>query len=138
MRVLICGVDGYLGWSLAQYLAARGHDVGGVDAGFRRKWVEEMGSDSATPILTMPERLEAFKEIHGQELRFWDGDLTKWDVVEEVFRAFEPDAVVHLGECPSAPYSMIDREHTVWVQTNNVVNTLNLQFAIRDLQPSCH
>jgi UDP-sulfoquinovose synthase len=138
MKVLICGVDGYLGWSLAQYLVARGHEVAGADAGFRRKWVEEMGSDSATPILTMPERLEAFKEAHGKELKFWDGDLTTWDLVEEIFKDFEPDAVVHLGECPSAPYSMIDREHTVWVQTNNVVNTLNLQFAIRDLKPDCH
>ena len=138
MRVLICGVDGYLGWSLAQYLVARGHEIAGADAGFRRKWVEEMGSDSATPILSMPERLEAFKDVHGKELKFWDGDLTEWPLVEEIFKDFEPEAVVHLGECPSAPYSMIDREHTVWVQTNNVVNTLNLQFAIRDLRPECH
>ena len=31
MRVFIAGIDGYLGWPLAQYLAARGHEVGGVD-----------------------------------------------------------------------------------------------------------
>ena len=28
MRVFIAGIDGYLGWPLAQYLAASGHEVG--------------------------------------------------------------------------------------------------------------
>src|SRR5690348_18164582 len=44
MRVLITGMDGYLGWSLALYLSARGHEVCGADCFMRRKWVEEMGS----------------------------------------------------------------------------------------------
>ncbi|MBT7101465.1 NAD-dependent dehydratase, partial [Candidatus Poribacteria bacterium] len=50
MRVFILGIDGYLGWSLAQYLGARGMDVGGCDALLRRGWVDEVGSTSATPI----------------------------------------------------------------------------------------
>ena len=37
MRVLICGVDGYLGWSLAQHLAARGHEIAGIDDYSRRR-----------------------------------------------------------------------------------------------------
>ncbi|MQA99014.1 MAG: NAD-dependent epimerase/dehydratase family protein [Actinobacteria bacterium] len=135
MRVFIPGVDGYLGWSLALYLAARGHEVAGADAGFRRRWVEEMGSDSATPILPIEERLLVFKETFDGELRFWDGDLCDWDLVEEIFTEFRPEAVVHLGECPSAPYSMIDREHTTFVQRNNVMNTLNIIFAMRDFAP---
>lgn len=138
MRVLICGVDGYLGWSLAQYLVARDHDVAGIDTGFRRKWVEEMGSQSATPIASMEARRDAFKESFGSELKYWDGDLCDWEVVEEAFREFQPETVVHLGECPSAPYSMIDRDHTVWVQKNNVLNTLNIVFGIRDICPGAH
>ena len=39
---------------------------------------------------------------------------------------------------PSAPYSMVDRDHAVFTQTNNVVNTLNVIYAIRDLAPGCH
>ena len=58
--------------------------------------------------------------------------------VEEMFREFAPEAVIHLGECPSAPYSMIDRQHAVWVQTNNIVSTFNLLFAIRDISPETH
>ncbi|MBM3254560.1 MAG: NAD-dependent dehydratase, partial [Candidatus Omnitrophica bacterium] len=46
MKVFIAGVDGYLGWTLAQYLAARDHDVCGVDLYLRRDWVAEMGSQS--------------------------------------------------------------------------------------------
>jgi UDP-sulfoquinovose synthase len=33
---------------------------------------------------------------------------------------------------------MIDRKHAVFTQTNNVVGTLNLLFAIHELQPDCH
>src|SRR5207237_297145 len=50
----------------------------------------------------------------------------------------DPDAVVHVAEQRAAPYSMIDREHAVFTQTNNVVGTLNLLFALKDLRPDCH
>lgn len=138
MRVLITGVDGYLGWSLAQYLVRRGHDIGGVDCFFRRRWVEEVGSWSAIPVASMRERLEAFKQRYGKELRFWEGDLREYGLVEMVLREFQPDAIVHFGECPSAPYSMIDVHHATFVQVNNVVGTLNLLFAMRDLRPEAH
>jgi UDP-sulfoquinovose synthase len=65
-------------------------------------------------------------------------DLREYANVERIFREFQPDAVVHLGECPSAPYSMIDVHHTVFVQTNNITSTLNLLYAIRDIRPEAH
>ncbi len=55
-----------------------------------------------------------------------------------MFREFQPEAVVHYGEMPSAPYSMKDREHAVFTQTNNVVNTLNVLFAIEAFAPDAH
>lgn len=138
MRVFIAGVDGYLGWSLAQYLAARGHEVAGADAFFRRRWVDEMGSWSAIPVAPMGERLAAFRERFGKELRFWEGDLREYGLVEAIFREFQPDAIVHFGECPSAPYSMIDVHHAIFVQTNNLTTTFNLLFAMRDIRPQAH
>jgi UDP-sulfoquinovose synthase len=138
MRVFIAGMDGYLGWSLAQYLAARGHQVAGADLFLRRQWVEEMGSCSATPIVPMKERLAALKESRGLEPKFWEADLRDYSAVERIFKEFQPDAVVHLGECPSAPYSMVDVHHATFVQVNNVVSTFNLMFAIRDLRPEAH
>lgn len=138
MRVLIAGVDGYLGWALAQYLVRRGYEVAGADRFYRRQWVEEMGSDSATPIRAMAERLAAFREYFGVGLLFREGDLLDYDFVTSLFREFQPEAIVHLGECPSAPYSMIDVHHTTWVQTNNVVGTLNILYAMRDVVPDAH
>ena len=138
MRILIAGVDGYLGWSLAQHLAARGHDVAGADCYFRRDWVAEMNSWSATPIGTMAERRQVFREAFGRDLPFYEADLRDYEAVEAMVREFEPDAVVHLGECPSAPYSMIDVHHASFVQVNNIVSTFNLIFAMQKLVPDAH
>ena len=138
MRVFIAGIDGYLGWPLAQHLSAAGHEVAGADLFLRRRWVEEMGSHSAIPVPTMDERLCAIQERCGRKPLFGEGDLCDYPFVEQMFREFEPEAVVHLGECPSAPYSMIDRDHAVFVQQNNVVSTFNLLFAIRDIVPDAH
>ena len=138
MRILIAGMDGYLGWSLAQHLTARGHEVAGADALLRRSWVQEMDSISAIPIAPVKERLQALRAHTGQSVPFWNGDLRSYDLVERIFREFEPEAVVHLAECPSAPYSMIDREHAKFVQLNNLTTTFNLLFAIRDLALDTH
>jgi UDP-sulfoquinovose synthase len=59
-------------------------------------------------------------------------------LVESLFRDFEPEAIIHYGEMPSAPYSMISRDHAVYTQYNNVVNTLNILFAMRDMAPESH
>jgi len=138
MRVFIAGVDGYLGWTLAQYLAARGYEVAGCDNYFRRDWVAEMGSQSATPIRRMTERLQAFRENFGVNLQFIKGDLRNYNFVWNFLRSFKPDAIVHFGEMPSAPYSMIDVEHCVFTQTNNIVGTLNILHAMRDVCPKAH
>jgi UDP-sulfoquinovose synthase len=138
MRIFIAGIDGYLGWTLAQHLASRGHELGGADFFFRRRWVEEVGSWSALPIRPMNERLHAFKARFGRELAFWEIDLREFVQIREALMAFRPEAIVHLGECPSAPYSMIDAQHAIFVQTNNIATTFSLLFAIRELDPTIH
>jgi len=138
MRVFVAGVDGYLGWTLAQYLAARNHEVAGCDLFLRRQWVEEMDAQSATPIGSLEERLAAFKENFGTELVFREGDLMDYDFVLEFFKVFQPEAIVHLGEMPSAPYSMIDAHHCNFTQTNNIVGTLNILWAMKEICPRAH
>jgi UDP-sulfoquinovose synthase len=135
---LILGGDGYLGWPTAMRFSARGHEVHVVDSELRRRAHEEAGTDSLTPIRRLPERVAAWRELTGHEIGVTLGDLTDWDVVETVFDGFGPDAVVHYGEMPSAPYSMIDREHAVFTQTNNVVNTLNVLYAMAEITPDAH
>jgi UDP-sulfoquinovose synthase len=139
MRILILGGDGYLGWPTAMRFSNQGHEVLVVDNYLRRRAHAEAGTDSLTPILPdLPARAAAWKDVTGHEIAVREGDLTDWEVVEPLFAGFAPDAVVHYGEMPSAPYSMKDRDHAVFTQTNNVVGTLNVLFAIRDLAPDCH
>jgi UDP-sulfoquinovose synthase len=139
MRILILGGDGYLGWPTAMHFARRNHEVHTVDNYLRRRAHEEAGTDSLTPVgQSLPARARDFGEITGLEIGVTEGDLTDWAVVERVFREFEPEVVVHYGEMPSAPYSMIDRDHAVFTQTNNVMNTLNVLYAMAELAPDAH
>ena len=139
MRILILGGDGYLGWPTSMHFSSRGHEVHVIDNYLRREAHREAGTDSLTPIAAgLPERVAAWKEVTGLDIGVTEGDLTDWDVIEALFREFEPEAVVHYGEIPSAPYSMIDRDHAVFTQTNNVVNTLNVLYAMREIAPDAH
>jgi UDP-sulfoquinovose synthase len=138
MRVFIAGIDGYLGWALAQHLGARGHEIAGIDAFFRRLWVEEVGSYSAIPIYSITERLRAFHERFGKSVLFREGDLLDYELLKASLSEFQPDAIVHFAEMPSAPYSMIDRAHAVFTQHNNVIGSLNLLWAIKEVCPNAH
>ena len=136
--VMILGADGYIGFPLSMHLACKGFEFIGVDAFFRRKWVDQVGSHSATPITSMKERLSAFKETFGKEICFENGDLRNYDFVSRIVREYRPDTIIHLGEQPSAPFSMIDVDNAVMTQTNNLVSTLNILYAIKHSVPHCH
>ena len=138
MRVLILGGDGYLGWPTALRFSARGHEVAVVDNFSRRRWHSEQGTASLTPIRGLDERIAAWREISGNEIRSYVGAVEDGDFLDEVVAETRPEAVVHYGEQPSAPYSMISRERAVETQHTNVIGTLNLLFAIRDHVPDCH
>jgi UDP-sulfoquinovose synthase len=131
-------MDGYLGWPLAMHLSARGHNVTGIDNFSRRRNVEELKSHSATPIKSMSDRLKAYQRKTGKKLDFYEGDLTKTDFTDKIIAEEKPDCIVHLGEIPSAPFSMIDVEHCNYTQTNNIVGTNNILFAIKKHAPKCH
>lgn len=138
MRVLVLGADGYIGFPLTMHLANLGFDVVGIDNFLRRKCVAEVGSHSATPIKPMSERLEVFEQTSGLKVCFEYGDLRNYDFVDYVLDEYKPEVIVHLGELPSAPFSMIDVEHAVLTQTNNLVGTLNILHAMKRLVPDCH
>src|SRR3954462_12342435 len=138
MRILVLGGDGYLGWPTAMRFSARGHEVAVVDNYSRRRWHLERSTDSLTPIRLLEERLHAWREVSGNVIESYVGDLRDGEFCDRVVMEFRPDAIVHYGEQPSAPYSMISRRHAVETQTNNVIGTLNLLFALRDYAPRCH
>lgn len=138
MRVLVIGGDGYCGWATALYLSERGHEVGIVDSLVRRHWDLTLGVDTLTPIAPIGKRIERWKELTGREIALYIGDVCDYSFLHGAIQRFSPDAIVHFGEQRSAPFSMIDREHAVLTQVNNVVGTLNLLYAIRELCPECH
>ncbi len=138
MRILVLGGDGYLGWPTALHLSDRGHDVGIVDNFVRRQYDHELGVQSLVPIEPLVTRVRAWREVSGQQIATYVGDLTDAEFTYRTLREFRPDAVVHFAEQRAAPYSMIDRAHAVYTQTNNVVGTLNLLYAIAETDPDIH
>jgi nucleoside-diphosphate-sugar epimerase len=138
MKVLITGVDGYSGWPLALHLLGRGHEVSGIDNFVTRKRVKEVGGQSATPIPSFVNRQAAVRQLSGKELRFHRGDMTDYEFVRAVLREERPEAVVHLAEQRSAPYSMIDVHHAVTTQVENVTGTLHLVYAMHEVVPDAH
>ncbi|HEC64342.1 MAG TPA: NAD-dependent epimerase/dehydratase family protein, partial [bacterium] len=136
MRVMILGIDGYLGWTLALWLGELGCNVSGVDNYSRRDWVKERGAHTVVPIARMTERLHAAKEVLGIEINFRQINiLNERDRLKEFIDEVKPEVIVHYGECPSAPYSMIDVDHAIAVQKNNVLGTLGVLFIMRDVVP---
>ncbi len=138
MKILIVGGDGYCGWATALHLCAQGDTVAIMDNFVRRRWDEELGISSLTPIASLATRLDAWRGVSGKAIGSYPEDVTDYEAVCRVLRDFQPEAIVHFGQQRSAPYSMIDREHAVYTQVGNLVGTLNLLFAIYELLPECH
>lgn len=138
MKVLVIGGDGYCGWATALYLSNQGHQVAILDSMVRRYWDLQLGADTLTPIATIQQRIQRWQDLTGKKIDLFIGDITDYDFLSKTFKQFEPTSVVHFGEQRSAPFSMIDREHAVLTQVNNVVGTLNILYAIKELCPDCH
>jgi UDP-sulfoquinovose synthase len=138
MKVIVLGGDGYCGWATALYLSAKGHSVAIVDNFIRRQWDHELGAQTLTPILPLCDRLRTWHRLTGRAIDLFVGDVMDYDFLVSTIKQIEPEAIIHFAEQRSAPYSMIDRKHAVFTQVNNVVGTLNVLFAIREVQPDCH
>ncbi len=138
MNIMVLGGDGYCGWATALYLSAKGHSVAIVDNFVRRQWDHELGAQTLTPILPLSDRLKTWTRLTGKAIDLFVGDVMDYDFLLSTVKQFGPETIIHFAEQRSAPYSMIDRKHAVFTQTNNVIGTLNVLFAIRELQPDCH
>ena len=138
MRVLVLGGDGYLGWPTALHLSDRGHEVAVLDNFARRGYDVELGVESLVPIEDLGVRIETWEEVSGKRIRCYEGDLLDAGFLTGAVREFAPEAVVHFAEQRSAPYSMIDGRHAAYTQQNNVIGTLNLLYAIAEIDPAIH
>jgi UDP-sulfoquinovose synthase len=138
MRILVLGGDGYLGWPTAMYFSARGHDVTVVDNFAKRQWELEEGVEPLLPVPTLHRRVARWTEVTGRRIDLRVRDICNHRAVYTLLEEVQPQAIIHYAEQPSAPYSMQTRRTAVHTQTNNLVGTLNLLFAMRRHTPDAH
>ena len=136
-RVLILGIDGYIGYPLAIHLLKRGYKVYGLDSLIRRQRVKNCGSDSLIPISDPRER-----ERHLQSLGLADTtartQLHDYYITSKIISEYRPDTIIHLAEQPSAPYSMKGIYAAAETQYENILGTLGLLWAMREHCPDAH
>ena len=138
MNVLILGGDGYLGWPTAMSYAAKGHTVTVADNYLRRTLALQTRSEALMPTPDLPTRAEIFRSVSNLNMNVEIGDLNDYRFMSNLFQKYQPQAVIHYAEMPSAPYSMIGYDEARLTLNNNLTVTLNLIFAVLQYAPDCH
>lgn len=116
--ILILGSDGYIGTHYT-------HKTGfiGVDSLYKRTLMSAL---NIKPLFSVEANLT--KKV----------DISKYGQIASLIAKYKPDAVVHLAENPSAPYSMRGHLEGAEVIDNNLHSTLSLIYAVRDYSPETH
>ena len=138
MRMLICGGDGYLGWPTAMHLSDQGHEVMVVDNYLRRELCLKHDTEPLYPVPNLHERAGVWRQLRDQEIQVRIGDCCDYAFISNLFAEFQPEAVIHYAEQPSAPYSMIDHQAAQLTLINNLSSTQNLAWAVHEHCPDCH
>ena len=90
--------------------------------------------DSLTPIAPISERLAAWTECSGREIRFESIDVAvQYQRLKDLLLEVQPDAVVHFAEQRAAPYSMKGPKEKMYTVHNNLNATHNVLCAVVDL-----
>jgi UDP-sulfoquinovose synthase len=131
--ILIFGADGYIGWPLAVHLGSRHPEkkIVLVDNLATRKLVKSVHTRSLVPIKSMPHRITAYERVRGlHNLEFIFADARDSELVDDIFSKYRPESVVHLAQQRSAPFSMIDQEHAMYSELNNIATNMNIVYAM--------
>lgn len=131
MRVMVLGGDGYIGWPLSLALLKQGHEVFIVDSLVKRTWCSRYGG---LPVLALPSfvrRVDALMAAYGKRIQAFRCDVGVEDSgFYGLLLRFQPEAIVHLAEQPSAPLSMLNREAAMTTIANNLGSTMNLTMSV--------
>ena len=138
MKIVVLGGDGFCGWPTALHLSDLGHEVVIVDDLSRRRIDDELGVQSLTPIRPIEERLSAWREVSGRNIRFVEADVAEFDTILGLLSTERPHCVVHFAEQRAAPYSMKSPGHKNYTVRNNVAATHNLLNAIVETGGEVH
>ncbi len=138
-KVLILGGDGFCGWPTSLHLSNRGHDVVVVDNLSRRKIDIELEVNSLTPIRSLGERLKAWKEVSGRDIRFENFTVGEhYHRLLALISEVKPDTVIHFAEQRAAPYSMKSSWHKRYTVNNNLNATNDVLAAIVESGVDAH
>lgn len=139
--IIVTGCDGYCGWPTVLKLLEEVPEckVIGVDNMSRRKWVEEVESESAIPILSPFDREKRARKAWGKRRFVLETlDLTNPSKVRYLIRQYKPDVILHMAAQPSAPYSQIDLDHCNFTQNNNMQMLRNLCLVLDEYKLDTH
>lgn len=137
--ILVLGGDGFCGWPTSLRLSRLGHRVHIVDDFSRRNIDNELGVQSLTPILSLDERLAAWKRIARLTITSEIFDICdQYDRLKELISSLRPDAIIHFAEQKSAPYSMKTTRHMRYTVAKNTSATTNLLTALIDTGVDAH
>lgn len=139
-NTIIFGGDGYIGWPLALHLGANGSDrIVVVDNLCTRKLVRSVKSDTLVPIKSMKERLAAYeKETGKKNITFVEADARDPRAVDRIIEKYKPESIVHLAQQRSAPFSMVDQQHVLYTELNNIATNINVLFSMVRHAPDAH
>jgi UDP-glucuronate 4-epimerase len=114
-KILITGAAGFIGFHVARFYAARGHDVIGIDN----------LNDYYDPKLKQDRLLllSAYKNFS-----FFKIDIADADAVLDVFKTHKPDIVIHLAAQAGVRYSL---DHPHAYINSNITGFLNILEACR-------
>ena len=139
MKVIVLGGDGFCGWPCAVNLAEQNHEVIIVDNLSRRKIDIDLEVESLTPISSINERLDVWKELGERPIRFINIDISKqYQKLLNLLIDEKPDSVIHFAEQRAAPYSMKSSFTKRYTVDNNVNGTHNLLAAIVESNLDIH
>ena len=136
--IKIIGADGYMGWPTAMHFSRKGWNVIAIDSFSKRQWEYELNIEPLIPVNNLHERVRLWNALTGKKIHSKTVNALNHRELYKMIEKHKPSTIVHYGEQPSAPFSMIDRSKAVETQTNNITGTLNIGFAIKAIDPSIH
>jgi len=139
MKIIVLGGDGFCGWPTSLHLSNLNHEILILDNLSRRKIDIELGVTSLTPIKSIYERLDAWKEITGKKILFENCDISKqYNKLLSIIKEYSPDAIIHFAEQRAAPYSMKGSSGKRYTVSNNLNATNNLLAAVVESKRDIH
>lgn len=120
MKVLVTGVAGFIGYSLARRLMARGDEVIGIDV-----------MNDYYDVRVKEARLAALREAGGPAFRFHKVDFADYAALTQALADEQFDRIAHLGAQAGVRYSIVNP--FAYAQSN-LVGHLNLLEVARHRQ----